>query len=163
MEALMEVVVAARKLRVEQNLPAGERVDIAVEAASAEARSLLAANREAILLLARGRELEIGSDTEHRPAMAEAVQCLGEAAVVAIRAEVSREELTKQRERLVRECDRLQQEQERLGRKLGNADFVSRAPGPVVEKTRARLAEARERLEALDGQLSRIEAALRKE
>ena len=159
-EVLMQVVVAARKLRAEQNVPTGQRVSIQVAAESEAARRVLAANEESVLLLARGSALALSDDIGSRPAMAELVECLGAAAVVSIEREVSREELEGQRKRVEREMERLREEDARLTKRLENADFVRRAPEEVRRKSEQRQAAARERTRALEEQLADLVKSL---
>ena len=159
MDALMQVVVAARKLRTEQNIPPSQRVKIAVATAAQEIRDVLHADQEALLLLARGEALEFTDDAE-RPSVGEVVHCFGQPAFVSIAVPLSRAELEAQVPRLKKELDRLQQEEARAAAKLTNEDFLSRAPAPVIEKARAQHAEAQRHREALAGQLAEIERTL---
>jgi len=160
MEVLMQVVVAARKLRAEQKVPPGQRVSIAVASGSDRARRVLGANEEAIRLLARGRDFSVTADTEVRPAVSELIVCCGQPATVSLATEISREKLERQRSRLERELARLQQEETALRGKLDNPEFHSRAPAPVREKTQARHAATQERLKAIEGQLAELARAL---
>lgn len=130
-------------------------------AASAQAREVVEGNREAILSLVRGRALTVGADLSSRPAIAESLICGGRPAVVAIDAAASGEELRAHRDRLEKELARLAEEEQRLAQKLANAEFLSRAPEPVVEKTRGQLAAVRERREAAAAQLAEVRRALR--
>jgi valyl-tRNA synthetase len=52
---------------------------------------------------------------------------------------------------------RLEQETARLGAKLGNENFVARAPQAVVDKEKEKLADAESALASLRAQLQRIE------
>ncbi len=153
-EALMQTVVAARKLRAEQNVAPGQRVRIEVAAGSETARRVLEANKDSVLLLARGSELALPDPTEPRPPMGELVECFGEPAVVSIEREVSRKELEEQRTRVERELGRVREEQSRLAKKLENEGFVRRAPEEVKSETKARCAAAVERVRALEEQLA---------
>ena len=58
-----------------------------------------------------------------------------------------------ERTRLAKERDKAQAEARKIGQKLANADFVRRAPEEVVQ-------ENRERLEASEAEIARLEAAL---
>jgi valyl-tRNA synthetase len=62
-------------------------------------------------------------------------------------------DLNVERARLIKERDKLAGEAKKLRQKLGNADFVRRAPEEVV-------AENRERLEAAEADMVRLQAAL---
>ena len=61
-------------------------------------------------------------------------------------------------ERLDREIEKRAQNCERLQAKLANEKFVGRAPAEVVEKERAKLADARSALEALESQRRELSA-----
>jgi valyl-tRNA synthetase len=160
MGALMQVVVAARKLRTEQNLPPAQRVSIAVHAPSARTRAVIEANREAVLTLSRGGDLTLVAGGEPEQALVEVVHVFGEPALVAIAAEVSRQDLEGQRERMARELARLAEDEARAARKLSNQEFLARAPQSVVEKARAQHDELRERRTVLARQLDEIERSL---
>ena len=58
-----------------------------------------------------------------------------------------------ERTRLAKDRDKLAAEAKKMGQKLANADFVSRAPEEVVS-------ENRERLAAMQSEITRLEAAL---
>ncbi len=64
-------------------------------------------------------------------------------------------DLAAERARLARDRDKAAAEAGKIARKLGNADFVARAPEEIVQ-------ENRERLEAAEGEVARLEAALRR-
>jgi valyl-tRNA synthetase len=59
--------------------------------------------------------------------------------------------------RLSKEIDRLQGEVQRTEGKLNNEKFVGKAPAEVVEKEKAKLAEAKSSLESLLEQKAKIE------
>jgi len=161
MEALMGVVVAARKLRADRNVPPRRRVSIAVASDSEAVRQAVTGNRDAVLLLARGDDVSVSEDVEARPAMAEVVQWRGQTTVISIARKVSKQELEQQRERLERELCRAREEAKRLKDKLDEVEFRLRAPADVQEKTRARQAEVRERMKSLEGQLAEVAGSLR--
>ena len=58
--------------------------------------------------------------------------------------------------RLIRGGITNEAEAEKLRAKLGNEDFIARAPEEVVEENRERLAEAEERREKLTAALTRL-------
>ncbi len=59
--------------------------------------------------------------------------------------------------RLSKEIGKLRQEAERIAAKLGNANFIGRAPAEVVEKERSRLTELQTAVTKLEEQLNRIQ------
>jgi len=60
--------------------------------------------------------------------------------------------------RLTKNIQRHEQEVGRIGAKLANQSFVTRAPAPVVEKEREKLAEAQSALDSLREQFRRIDS-----
>ena len=61
-----------------------------------------------------------------------------------------------ERARLGRELERLAGEVQRAEAKLANASFVERAPAAVVDKERARLAEAAAARSKVEAELARL-------
>lgn len=68
-------------------------------------------------------------------------------------------DLAAERARLAKEVGALTGEIAKISGKLGNADFVSRAPEEVVEENRERLAEAQTAKAKLESALSRLSGA----
>jgi valyl-tRNA synthetase len=58
--------------------------------------------------------------------------------------------------RLSKEIDKKQQEYQRTDAKLGNSNFVDKAPPAVVEKERSKLTEIKIAIEKLQEQLEKI-------
>jgi valyl-tRNA synthetase len=63
-----------------------------------------------------------------------------------------------ERVRLSKERDKVAGEARKIAQKLGNADFVRRAPEEVVEENRDRLAAAQADITRLEAALQRIDA-----
>ncbi len=160
MDAFMQVVVAARKLRAEHNVPQSNRVPITLSCASDSVRRLLADNQQAALLLARGSALHLSLDTTTRPAVAEAVRCCGEPATVSIDTQASQQDIEQHQQRLTRDLARLQQEESVLKTKLDNPQFRNRAPAEIVDKTLARYAEAQQTRKEIEAQLADLRRSL---
>ncbi|MBN1458327.1 MAG: hypothetical protein JXA57_02240, partial [Armatimonadetes bacterium] len=157
---LMEVVIAARKLRAEQNVPPSQRVSIRVAAGAQATREVLTANEESVLLLARGSDIELEDEANERPAMAELVRCFGETVAVWIAWKASRQELEAQHARLEKELRGLREEEERLAQKLGNEQFMTKAPEHVKAQVRQRYEESQAQTEALSAQLCDLARSL---
>jgi valyl-tRNA synthetase len=67
-------------------------------------------------------------------------------------------DLAAEKTRLAKEIANYAQDIDRTEKKLGNADFVARAPDEVVEENRERLAEAQDAKAKLEGALARLAA-----
>jgi valyl-tRNA synthetase len=160
MATLMEVVVAARKLRANQNVPTARAVDITVATPSADAQQVIEANRAAILMLARGNSVVLAAESGQQAGMVEVIHCFGEPASVSIAVKSSEQELRAQKARLEKDIARLGEEEQALTGKIRNTEFLSRAPRQVVEKAESRLREVSERRKALEEQLLGIGTAL---
>jgi valyl-tRNA synthetase len=156
MEALMQVVTRVRSLRAELGVPPKAKVVLYLQApapAAGEGRvegegggagephaayRFLRAQEHLVRSLCRVEKVAAGAPPEG------AVRDLVAGVDVALAAE--RGELgADERERLVRELDKLAGEIARADQRLGNADFVAKAPAAVVAGGRARLAELRDR------------------
>jgi len=65
-------------------------------------------------------------------------------------------DLDKERARLTKEIEKNASEVEKIDRKLGNAQFLEKAPDEVVEEQRERRAEAQAAIERLREALARV-------
>jgi valyl-tRNA synthetase len=65
-------------------------------------------------------------------------------------------DLGRERERLQRELGKIAVEVEKIERKLGNADFVGKAPAAVVAENRTRLEELQARRDKLGQNLAAL-------
>jgi valyl-tRNA synthetase len=148
---LMELVSEIRSIRSEMNVPGSARPALTLSGAGAATSQRLARHQGLILTLAR-----LSSAAESAVAPAGAVPfVIGEATCALAIADVI--DIDAERARLAKEVAALDADIERTARKLGNADFVARAPETVVEENRERLAAA----EAAKAKLAAAQARLR--
>jgi valyl-tRNA synthetase len=145
---VVSLVTEVRAVRAEMNVPPSVQVPIWLAGASGETLTRAARWRDIIGRLARASE--VGALAGEAPrGVAQAV--VGEATVMLPLADVI--DLSAERARLAKERDKALAEAKKVAAKLGNADFVARAPEEVVE-------ENRERLAAYEAEAARLEAAL---
>ncbi len=137
---IIRFVGAIRSARSELNVPAGAELDVIVENAGTATRRRLVHHRAALGLVARLKEVEVAADK--LPAMPKgAIQLVvDEATIVIPLAGVI--DIEGERKRLAKEIQKLEAEIGKIDRKLGNADFLGKAPPEVVEDQRERRAEA---------------------
>jgi valyl-tRNA synthetase len=148
---LIALISEVRAIRAEMNVPGSARPPLVVAGAGAAARERIARHRELILTLGR-----LGSVSESDVAPAGAVPfVIGEATGALAIAEFVN--LAAEKARLAKEIAGHAGEIEKTARKLGNPDFVARAPDEVVEENRERLAEAEHAKARLEAALSRLE------
>ncbi len=150
---VIDFITAIRSLRAEMNLPAGAKLSVYLKDANADSRNHLETFRQIICSLARLEKLEcFGADAEISKDMVqsvfrEAVILLPLKGVVDFAAE---------KERLQKELEGLNKNLESYTKKLGNANFVERAPAAVVEEEKRRQAEALESKAKIEAALERI-------
>ena len=151
---VIDLVSGVRTIRAEMNVPPAARIPALLQGAGEETLRRLGAHRDYILRLARLERIEPLAGA----APAGAVQLVaGEATVMLPLAEVI--DLAAERARLQRELSKVAAEIGKIDQKLGNENFVRRAPAEVVEEqqerradfvaTRTKLEQALERLRAM--------------
>src|SRR5690554_3706623 len=145
-------MLGVRQIRGEMNISMAKRIDVVLAHASAEDRRRLAEFEPLIAKLAKLESVRVLADGESEPLAA--IALVGEMRVLVPMAGL----IDKDAElaRLDKEIGRLQGEVQRVGGKLGNPSFVDKAPPAVIEKERAKLAEAEQALVKLTEQRARI-------
>ncbi|HZA20188.1 MAG TPA: valine--tRNA ligase [Actinomycetota bacterium] len=147
MARFRELVASLRRLKVEHEIPQGQRIPVAIAAHSY--RDEIEELSGPLSALAK-----LGTVT-----FTDSVGGTGGARVITgagIEASVDLGEvvdLDVERARLAKRIEETNTEAQRAEKKLANQDFVTKAPEDVVEKERTKLAEARDALEKLEAQL----------
>jgi valyl-tRNA synthetase len=141
---VQELVGAIRGIRAEYGIAPGQVVRAVVTPDDATASKALEQERSTIVRLAKLAALSLGENRER--VGGHAVLSDGSAVFVPLGDAID----------IGRECGRLGSEVDRLGRlvesqerKLGNEQFVSRAPGDVVERERQKLTAWKEQSQIL--------------
>jgi len=150
---LVDLVSEVRSVRAEMNVPGGAQIPLVLVGASAEVRTRAMTYDETIRRLAR---LSTVGFADQPPAGA--VQVVVRGGVVALPiADVI--DLGAERTRLAKEIARLGGDIDKIDKKLGNADFLARAPEEVVEEQRERREEATARRQKLAAALEMLQGA----
>jgi len=144
---VVDLVSQVRSARSETSVPAAAQIPLVMVGASPEVRTRVEAWRDTLLRLARLSEITF---TETPPK--NSVQLLVRGSVAALPLE-GIVDLAAEVARLKKEQGKAQGEIKKIDAKLGNADFVARAPEEIIE-------ENRERREAEAARLVKIEEAL---
>ena len=151
-EWVKALMLGVRQIRGEMKISMAKRIDIIVANASAEDQRRLAdfepllnklAKLESVRVLAAGEEAPMSATT----LVGEMEVLVPMAGLIDKDAELAR---------LDKEIGRLDGEVKRVGGKLANEGFVAKAPAEVLEKERAKLAEAEQALAKLVDQRQRI-------
>ena len=149
---VVDLVTEVRQIRAEMNVPPSARAPLTLVDAGPVTRERLNRHRELIVTLARLESVREAA----APPKGAAPFVIGEATAALSIAEFI--DLAAEKARLTKEIAVLEGDAERVRKKLGNPDFVARAPEEVVEENRERLAEAEEAQAKLKGALERLEA-----
>ncbi|TLX56683.1 valine--tRNA ligase [Stutzerimonas nosocomialis] len=145
-------MLGLRQIRGEMNISMAKRIDVLLANASAEDQRRLTENEPLLKKLAKLESVRALAAGEEAPMAATAL--VGEMEVLVPMAGL----IDKDAElaRLDKEIGRLDGEVKRVGGKLGNQGFVAKAPADVIEKERAKLAEAELALGKLREQRERM-------
>jgi len=151
---VIDLVTAIRSVRVEMNIAPATMLPLVLAGASSETRSRAGRWSEFVRRLARIAEISF-ADAAPRGAVQLVVR--GEVAALPLKGVI---DLAAERARLEKEMAKCDADIARVDHKLGNADFLKRAPEDIVEGERekreealarkAKVAEALERLKASD-------------
>jgi valyl-tRNA synthetase len=136
MQWVIDLVSGVRSVRAEMNVPPSAKIALELKDASADTQARLARNREVIMTLAR---LASAHPTDTIP-KGSAQFMLGEAVAALPLGDVI--DFAKERTRLEKELKKAHDEIARFDAKLGNEQFVSRAPEDVLEEQRSKRADA---------------------
>jgi valyl-tRNA synthetase len=148
---VVALITEVRAVRAEMNVAPSDTVPLLLQGASGETLDRAGRWIEAIRRLGRATGVEA---LEGAAPKGVAQIVVGEATVMLPLAEVI--DLGAERARLAKERARAEGEARKIEAKLGNADFVARAPEEVVEENRERLAAAQGEMARLDAALARI-------
>jgi len=145
---VVRLIGLVRSVRSEMNVPPSKPSPVLLQGASGEILGRVDRWIDAIRRLARASEVRpLSGDVPTGSAQA----ILDETTIVLPLEGLI--DIPAERARLAKDRDKLAAEAKKIAQKLGNADFVSRAPAEVV-------AENRERLETAQSEIARLQAAL---
>jgi valyl-tRNA synthetase len=145
---LVDLIGAIRSVRSEMNVPPASQVPLVLAAASTETRARAGRWDDVLKRLARLSEV---SFADQPPAGSVRIVVRGEVAALPLAGVI---DVAAERSRLNRDLGKIDADIARVQAKLGNADFLARAPEEVVEGDREKLSEA-------EGRRGKIVEALR--
>ncbi len=150
---LVEVVNAARSLKVKFKLSPGKRVPILARTDDAAGRGMVERLGDDICRLAKLSSIELLASSDSVPKESATEVVRGIEVVLPLAGVV---DLVAERKRLGKEIAKLEKDASGLDRKLGNEKFLAKAPAEVVAKDRARRAEIADTLDKLKATLESI-------
>jgi valyl-tRNA synthetase len=151
-EWLKSLILGVRNIRGEMNVAPGKELEVMLRKASDEDIRRLSENEAFLKKLAKLSSVQVLAENEEAPLAATAL--VGELEVLVPMAGLI--DKTAELARLDKEIGRLDGEVKRIGGKLSNAGFVDKAPAAVIDKERAKLADAEQALAQLSEQRARI-------
>jgi valyl-tRNA synthetase len=137
MDWVVELISTVRTIRAEMNVPPSAQIPLLLRDISSEAGRFIVTHRDLILRLARLSGIET-SVADAPKGSAQSV--ISGATVVLPLADFI--DVEKEKQRLAKEIAKLNQEVAKIDAKLGNPQFVERAPEEVIEEQRDRRDEA---------------------
>ena len=147
-------VVGIRNIRGEMDIAPSKKLPVLLNNVSEDDQVRLQANQEYLSLLAKLESVSVLSKDEKAPACATAL--VGEMEIMIPMAGL----IDKDAElaRLNKAADKLGQDVKRTEGKLGNENFVGKAPAAVIDKEKAKLADAKMQLAKIHEQMETIKA-----
>jgi len=149
---LVDLVSAVRSVRAEMNVPAAQQVPL-ILVASKETREKAERWDDALKRLARLSDISFAAKP---PAGSVQLLVRGEVAAMPLKGVV---DFAAERARLDKELKKIVDDIDRIDKKLGNDDFMARAPEEVVDEQRERREEAEERRGKIKEALERLKGA----
>jgi valyl-tRNA synthetase len=148
---VVRLISEIRGVRAEMNLAPAALPPMLVQGAGDTARKWLESYGELIKRLARLSQIDPLAGASPKGAvqipLEEAVFILPLAGLI---------DVAKEKARLSKELGKVEGEIAKIEKKLGNADFVAKAPPEVIDEQRERLAEAEQSQRQLKGALERL-------
>jgi valyl-tRNA synthetase len=148
-EQIKDVIRGIRELRARYNIPPGRELEAVIKA-DGTSSSILEGHRDLVMLMGRLSTLTISASAD-RPSTA-AAQVVGDIEIYLIGAVDS----AKEKEKLTKQKEKLEIDIGKAESRLGNENFVSKAPAPVVEAERKKLAELQAQLELVMANFSSL-------
>ena len=145
------MIDACRALRGEMGLSPAQKIPLIAAQLSSAGRERLHAYAPALRALARIDEVRIV--TELPPGAKAPVQIVGDSRLM-LDVPI---DLAAERDRLQKEIQRLQGEINKAQTKLSNPSFVERAPAPVVQQERKRVADFELAMTRVQEQLAQLD------
>ncbi len=147
---VVDLISDIRSVRSEVNVPAGTQAPLVLVNASVATRATVEAWAPMIQRLARVSDIAFESVS---PAQSAQIIVRGEVAALPLAGII---DLEVERSRLTKELAKLDQDIATVDRKLGNPDFMARAPEEIVEENRERKAAAEARKLKIAEALARL-------
>ncbi|GLX79177.1 valine--tRNA ligase [Thalassotalea insulae] len=154
LEWVKQFIVAIRNIRGEMDIAPSKPLPVLLKNVSSEDQRRLDENQQFLASLAKLESIQVLADNEEGPAAASAV--VGELSLLIPMAGL----IDKDAElaRLSKAIEKLEKDTQKISAKLGNENFVAKAPAAVIDKEKAKLADAESTLAKMVEQKEQIAA-----
>jgi valyl-tRNA synthetase len=153
-ELIQNVIVAVRNIRSEMNISPAKKTDLIVVCSDAKLLGLVNTAQPYIKSLARVENFTAAASAQ-KPKHAASAVVAGIELYLPLEGII---DVEVERTRLSKEIARLEGQVEGINKKLGNADFVAKAPPQVIEKEKAKLDNFRETIQKLRESLEQFKS-----
>lgn len=150
---VVDLVTEVRSARSETNVPAGAQIPLVLVNPSADVQARVGRWGDIVRRLARLSEI---GTADAAPKSSIQLLIRGEVAALLLEGVI---DLAAERARLAKEIQKLDADVSKIDAKLGNADFLKRAPEEVVDEQRERRDEALSRKAKMEEALGRLKDA----
>ncbi len=154
MQWVQAVINSVRNIRGEMNIEPKKELQIFVADADTEQTRILDENRASLAIVARINNVDFLHESKELNNAASAL--IGNAKIMVPLGDLIDKDA--ELSRLNRELERAAKDLDRTKTKLGNPQFVNKAPEAVVNKEKARLAELEAALSKLNDQLQQVQS-----
>jgi valyl-tRNA synthetase len=152
MGLITAIITGVRNVRGEMNITPSQMLNVIIQTEDSSIQETIKAHRDMIINLSRLQSLAVGAPGA-KPAAAATSIVDGAMIFVSLEGIIDFE---KEAQRLEKEINKLMNELDPILKKLNNADFINKAPGPVVEKVKDKQQRLEERRRKLQSNLDRI-------
>jgi valyl-tRNA synthetase len=156
METVMAVITGIRNVRGEMNISPSTALSVAVHPEDSETGAVVEHNRGLIVNLARLNGIIVDADMQ-RPKAAATVLVDGATVYVLLEGII---DFAQEQMRLEKEIGKLSKDLSGMNKKLGNEDFLKKAPADVVNGVREKHAAMLEKQHALEATRERIKTMM---
>ncbi|MCL5268192.1 MAG: valine--tRNA ligase [Bacteroidetes bacterium] len=146
MELVQELVTSIRAMRKEANVPVNVQVEVIMKPKDEETLEVISTNQSYIRRLAKVESLSIGYNL-HKPSTSASAVVRGTEIFVSLEGLIN---VDAEKNRLEKEITRLKGSIAGIESKLGNEQFIQRAPAQVIEKEKTKLDSMRLSLAKLE-------------
>ena len=154
LEWVKQFIIAIRNIRGEMDISPSKSLPVLLKNVNENDQRRLTENEQFLSSLAKLESIEVLSDDDQGPASASAV--VGDLSILIPMAGLIDKEA--ELARLDKAIDKLEKDAAKTRGKLGNENFVGKAPAAVIDKEKAKLAEAESALAKMLEQKAQIAA-----